>query len=117
LYPDQAANKGGVISSSLEVLAALAMTDEQYASHMQVVDEQRPPPFYQAFVVSVQATIRAACRKEFLCIEREFAISAQPRSKITDDIACQIDTLNTSICASHLWDNVALRTSVLRQGT
>src|SRR6185369_3722164 len=37
LYKDASANKGGVTSSSLEVLAALAMTDDEHAQHMQVV--------------------------------------------------------------------------------
>ena len=34
LYKDSSANKGGVTSSSLEVLAALSLTDEEHEKHM-----------------------------------------------------------------------------------
>lgn len=47
LFRDASANKGGVTSSSLEVLAALAMNEEEHAEHMQVVDEDNIPDFYQ----------------------------------------------------------------------
>ena len=36
VFKDASANKGGVTSSSLEVLAALAFTDEEFHEHMQV---------------------------------------------------------------------------------
>jgi glutamate dehydrogenase len=36
IFKDASANKGGVTSSSLEVLAALAFTDEEFAQYMQV---------------------------------------------------------------------------------
>jgi glutamate dehydrogenase len=52
LFKDSSTNKGGVISSSCEVLAALALTDEQYAEHMQVTDPLNPPQFYSEFVSS-----------------------------------------------------------------
>ena len=34
LYKDASANKGGVTSSSLEVLAALALNDDEFSQHM-----------------------------------------------------------------------------------
>lgn len=46
LFKDASTNKGGVTSSSLEVLAALAMTDEEFTEHMMVESMQRPPLFY-----------------------------------------------------------------------
>jgi glutamate dehydrogenase len=36
LFKDASANKGGVTSSSLEVLAGLSLTPQQFAEHMQV---------------------------------------------------------------------------------
>lgn len=38
LFVDASANKGGVTSSSFEVLAALSMKDEQFIEHMTVVN-------------------------------------------------------------------------------
>ena len=34
IFKDASANKGGVTSSSMEVLAALAFTDEEFVTHM-----------------------------------------------------------------------------------
>ena len=36
VFKDASANKGGVTSSSLEVLAALVLTDDEFQSHMTV---------------------------------------------------------------------------------
>jgi hypothetical protein len=47
---DSSANKGGVTSSSLEVLAALALTDAEFEAKMMVKDKSNPPPFYKAYV-------------------------------------------------------------------
>jgi glutamate dehydrogenase len=52
IFKDSSANKGGVTSSSLEVLAALALSDSEFSQHMQVTDEANPPAFYKAFVAS-----------------------------------------------------------------
>ena len=40
-------------SSSLEVLAALAFTDEEHQEHMCVEDGEPVPPFYQDYVAEV----------------------------------------------------------------
>lgn len=42
VFKDASANKGGVTSSSLEVLAALAFSDEEFAQVMQVKVEKKP---------------------------------------------------------------------------
>ncbi len=39
MFKDASANKGGVTSSSLEVLAALVLTDEEFRAHMAVSKE------------------------------------------------------------------------------
>lgn len=49
IFKDASANKGGVTSSSLEVLAALSFTDEEFQEHMQVTAE-RTPKFYEEYV-------------------------------------------------------------------
>ena len=36
MFKDASANKGGVTSSSLEVLAALVLTDDEFRTHMAV---------------------------------------------------------------------------------
>ena len=43
LYKDASTNKGGVTSSSMEVLAALSFSDAEFAKHMAADDEGRFP--------------------------------------------------------------------------
>ena len=57
LFKDASANKGGVTSSSLEVLAALTMTDEEFDQHMRcplkengAIDLDRAPQFYKTYL-------------------------------------------------------------------
>lgn len=56
VFKDASANKGGVTSSSLEVLAALAFTDAEFEENMQVHGD-KVPQFYQDYVVEVQQII------------------------------------------------------------
>lgn len=64
LYKDASANKGGVTSSSFEVLASLAMTDEEHSEHMQVKDLDNPPQFYKDYVENIQEAIENNAAKE-----------------------------------------------------
>src|ERR1051325_5587903 len=56
IFKDASANKGGVTSSSLEVLAALALTDEEFANNMQVKDNNIPA-FYNEYIKEVHRII------------------------------------------------------------
>ena len=46
LFKDASTNKGGVTSSSLEVLAALSFDDEGFKEHMAADEDGRFPEFY-----------------------------------------------------------------------
>jgi len=46
LFKDASTNKGGVTSSSLEVLAALSFSDAEFAEHMAADADGRFSPFY-----------------------------------------------------------------------
>jgi len=112
IFKDASANKGGVTSSSLEVLAALSLTDEEFATHMCVCDGQEPK-FYKEYVADVQATIESNARLEFECLWEENRRSGIARSILSDTISNKINELSLSIGQSDLWENVALRTKVL----
>jgi glutamate dehydrogenase len=111
---DAAANKGGVTSSSLEVLAALALDDETFVEHMTVHESVRPR-FYQRYVEQVQARLEQNARAEFECLWREHERTGRSRSLLIDDISGKINELNDMIQTSALWDNVGLRRRVLEQ--
>jgi glutamate dehydrogenase len=114
LYKDASANKGGVTSSSMEVLAALALTEEEFEKNMAVHGKEFPP-FYKAYVEEIQRKIEYNADMEFECIWREHLRTGTPRAILTDTVSAKINTLNNSIQGSSLWDNVALRRRVLSE--
>jgi glutamate dehydrogenase len=53
LFKDASTNKGGVTSSSLEVLAALSFDDESFKEHMAADEDGRFPELYQKYVQEI----------------------------------------------------------------
>lgn len=54
LYTQIGSGAGGVTSSSLEVFAGLALSDEEHSQHMCVGADGTVPAFYQSYVQAVQ---------------------------------------------------------------
>ncbi|EPR63464.1 glutamate/leucine/phenylalanine/valine dehydrogenase family protein [Toxoplasma gondii GAB2-2007-GAL-DOM2] len=114
LFKDASTNKGGVTSSSHEVLAALAMTDEEFAEHMQVTDPSNPPAFYQTYVRQVMERIRENARLEFNALWEESLRTGKPRCDLTDVLSAKILRLNQDIHKSDsLWQDDELVSCVL----
>jgi glutamate dehydrogenase len=70
---DAAANKGGVTSSALEVLAGLVMPESDYRSLMCPVGRNKPSAFRERYVEEVIETVTQNARAEFELIWREHA--------------------------------------------
>jgi glutamate dehydrogenase len=115
LYKDASANKGGVTSSSLEVLAALALDDQTFIEHMCMKDDGTIPQFYQDYVKQVQNKIKDNATLEFEAIWREHEITGQPRSILSDTLSVAITKMDEELQKSSLWDNVPFRHSVLSE--
>lgn len=115
LYKDASANKGGVTSSSLEVLASLSFDDESFIQHMCVGADGQPPAFYNEYVRAVQKTIQNNARLEFEAIWREHQATGQPRSILSDTLSNAITKLDEELQNTDLWANVEFRTSVLKE--
>jgi glutamate dehydrogenase len=113
VYKDSACNKGGVQSSSLEVLAALALSSEQYEQHMCVHDEQNVPPFYSEYVRDVQAMIQDRATLEFEALWREREHSKRPICILTDELSSKINQLAQRISDSSLWNSHSLRAAII----
>lgn len=113
LYKDASANKGGVTSSSLEVLASLSFNDEEFVEHMCVREDGTVPEFYQAYVKEVQEVIKSNAGLEFEAIWREHEQTGVLRSVLSDRLSLAITKLDEELQMTELWDNVALRRSVL----
>ncbi|KAI8619996.1 Glutamate/Leucine/Phenylalanine/Valine dehydrogenase-domain-containing protein [Chytriomyces sp. MP71] len=114
LFKDASANKGGVTSSSLEVLAALAFNDEEFKEHMTVKDGV-VPEFYATYVKSVQEFIEKAARMEFEALWTEGEKTGTPRSILSDTLSLGIVKLNEELQRTTLWDNLPLRRMVLSE--
>lgn len=113
LFKDASANKGGVTSSSLEVLASLSFDDKGFLEHMCVGADGKPPAFYQAYVKAVQETIKENARLEFEAIWREHEETKIPRSTLSDTLSIAITKLDEELQKTDLWKNEKLRRSVL----
>jgi glutamate dehydrogenase len=113
LYKDASANKGGVTSSSLEVLASLSFDDKDFVQHMCHDAKGNAPEFYQAYVKAVQAKIQENARLEFEAIWREHEQTGVPRSLLSDKLSQAITSLDEQLQHSDLWENETVRRSVL----
>jgi glutamate dehydrogenase len=114
IFKDASANKGGVTSSSMEVLAALCLNNAEFDTHM-CVKNGVVPDFYKNYVQDVQSRIEENARQEFECLWREHEATGMKRSILTDVISVRINELNMQIRASGLWNDVKLRMKVLAE--
>jgi len=110
IFKDASANKGGVTSSSLEVLAALSMSDEEFATHM-----IGTASFYQEYIKEVHKTIEENARLEFECIWNENQKNGTSRCLLSDIISNKINDLSSAISEAELWNNITLRKKVLSE--
>jgi glutamate dehydrogenase len=113
LYKDASANKGGVTSSSLEVLASLSLNDQEFVENMCVHEDGTVPQFYQAYVKEVQEVIKRNAALEFEAIWREHKQTGLLRSVLSDRLSLAITNLDEELQKTELWNNVELRRTVL----
>ena len=113
LFKDASANKGGVTSSSLEVLASLSFDDQGFVQNMCVGDDGSVPEFYREYVKQVQEVIKENATLEFEAIWREHEQTGIARSVLSDRLSVAITQLDEELQKTELWDNVELRRSVL----
>ncbi|KAJ2009846.1 NAD-dependent glutamate dehydrogenase, partial [Coemansia thaxteri] len=115
LFKDASANKGGVTSSSLEVLAALSFSDEEFGSRMCQQEDGSLPAFYQEYVADVQKAIEANAAREFDCLWSESKRTGKPKSVLSDELSVAIVELRKSLESTNLWDNEPLRRLIMRE--
>ena len=114
IFKDASANKGGVTSSSLEVLASLAMTDREYEEHL-CVHNRKVPAFRVRYVKDVLDRIRHNARLEFELLWSEHGKSKTPLSILTDRLSNRINTVSDSIRESDLWKDAGTFRAVIEK--
>ena len=113
IYKDASANKGGVTSSSLEVLASLSFDDNGFVENMCHRDDGTAPEFYGQYVKEVQETIKRNAALEFEAIWREHQQTGIARSILSDTLSVAITKLDEELQNTELWKNEQLKRSVL----
>ena len=114
IIKDASANKGGVTSSSLEVLGALALTDDEYQELLCVTDGKEPE-FRKNYVNDVLNTIRENARMEFNALWQEHQKTKKPLSILSDELSNKINSVTDSIHRSDLWKNSTLLHAVIER--
>ncbi len=112
IFKDASANKGGVTSSSLEVLASLALTDEEYEKHLCVCNG-KVPEFRHQYVNDVLNAVRNNSRLEFEVLWEENKKSKTPLAILTDQLSNRINSVSDSIRGSDLWKDSLIFRAVI----
>lgn len=101
IFKDASANKGGVTSSSMEVFASLALSDDEY-QHLMMVKNGDTPEFRQTYIEEIIDLIRINAKLEFDIIEREKEKNDIPRVILTDLVSQKINAVTDAVYASDL---------------
>lgn len=111
LFKDASANKGGVTSSSLEVLSSLVLDDESFINSF-----KQGLPLYDDYVKHVQKTIKSNAEKEAIALLKYKEAKKITLSQSSDLLSNDINKLADMIAKSDdLWNDLALRTLILTQ--
>ena len=107
---------GGVTSSSLEVLAGLALSTQEYTELM-IFKDGKPSEFYQSYVKDIQSKIMENAANEFSCIWREHSRlrGVKPRTTISDELSQTLNHLQAELEGSDLYDDIPSRNGVMRR--
>jgi glutamate dehydrogenase len=107
---------GGVTSSSLEVLAGLALSDQEYAELM-IFKDGKPSEFYERYVRDVQEKIIENAAAEFQCLWREHTRlqGTKPRTTISDELSSTLNSLQAQLENSDLFDDEPSMRGVIRR--
>ena len=116
LFKDSSANKGGVTSSSLEVLAGLSLSTEEYTDLM-IFKNGQPSKFYQSYVKDIQAKIIENAANEFQCIWKEYMRlqGSKTRTVISDELSQTLNNLQAELEGSDLFDDIPSRHGVMKR--
>ncbi|KAL3229247.1 NAD-specific glutamate dehydrogenase [Nakaseomyces bracarensis] len=113
LFKDASANKGGVTSSSLEVLASLALSDDDFVNKFVATREKTAngvkfikSPLYEAYVNEAQKRIGYNARQEFGQLWKINQETGTPISELSNVLSQTINKLNDDLVESEeLWLN------------
>ena len=115
LFKDASTNKGGVTSSSLEVLASLALEDDEFARLMTTPSGEKEPAFRQRYIKEIIDIIKRNASDEFKALWKEYKASGRPLSILSDLLSDKINRVTDKIYRSPLYEDQQLRQSVIKR--
>lgn len=111
---DASTNKGGVTSSSFEVFASLALSEEEYDEHLRVLPGSKASPFRQAYVAWIIQTIRAYAKSEFELMWKERTNTGTTLTALSNAISGKINQITDAIRESPLAADPAIQARIMR---
>jgi glutamate dehydrogenase len=114
LFKDSSTNKGGVISSSFEVLAGLGLSDAEHEQLMTVRPGSPAPAFRERYVAEVIDALRRKADAEFDLLWKTRAATGAPLSELSESVSRRINEITDSIERSTLFSHEAVRRNSLR---
>lgn len=106
LVKDASANKGGVTSSSMEVLAALSLNDDDFVNKFVSTDNKTNTELYKSYVKEIQEKVQFNARQEFKQLWQLNKTTGLPMSHLSNVISETINKLNDDLIESdELWSN------------
>ena len=113
---DASTNKGGVTSSSFEVYAALAMSDQEFNTHM-VFKEGKMPDFRRSYIQEILNRIKDNARSELNVLWQEHEAGNTPFTQLTNVLSNKINEITDSVVDSELVTNQRLKERIIREYT
>jgi glutamate dehydrogenase len=117
LFKDSSTNKGGVTSSSLEVLAALAMSDQEYAKLMTPDAKGKIPPFRKQYIQEIIAIIKRNAQREFEILWETHRNTGIPLTRLSDSLSEGIVKIAALVEESDLFSVPGIRRKMIEQHT
>eukprot|EP00397_Hematodinium_sp_SG-2012_P003658 GEMP01003666.1.p1 GENE.GEMP01003666.1~~GEMP01003666.1.p1 ORF type:complete len:1127 (+),score=208.26 GEMP01003666.1:108-3488(+) len=98
LFRDASANKGGVTSSSLEVLGSLCMSEKEHNELLTVKSGEEPSEFYKAYVVDILNIVKLNAKLEFEAIWRQWNMNTtEYKFEITRELSDRINRIHDTV--------------------
>ncbi|OGM03476.1 MAG: hypothetical protein A2008_04290 [Candidatus Wallbacteria bacterium GWC2_49_35] len=113
LVKDASANKGGVTSSSFEVLSSLALDDKQYQEYMMISDKnvakdvtkEASMKFRKAYTDQIIEKIKNNAHMEFEAMWRENQRTKTPMTILSDVVSNKINEITDALRESSLYED------------
>jgi len=116
LIKDASTNKGGVTSSSFEVYASLAMSNEEFENHMRVKNG-KISDFRTTYINEIINIIVKNANKEFSLLWEEHDKKGIPFTVLTNTVSKKINDITDSIFNSDLSKNRDLMKKIINDYT